>query len=44
MDIGGTLAETGSSTLPITGAAAAAVVTGAGTLVIVHRRRARNLI
>ncbi|WP_405809416.1 hypothetical protein OG524_06475 [Streptomyces sp. NBC_01520] len=40
---GGNLAETGSSTLPITGAAAAAVVTGAGTLVIVRRRRARNL-
>ncbi|MFD5515552.1 hypothetical protein [Streptomyces sp. NPDC127066] len=40
---GGNLAETGSSTLPITGAAAAAVVTGAGTLLIARRRRARNL-
>ncbi|MFE1286838.1 hypothetical protein [Streptomyces sp. NPDC058751] len=39
---GGNLAETGSSTLPITGAAAAAVVTGAGALLIA-RRRARNL-
>ncbi|MFE9446687.1 hypothetical protein ACFYO2_49375 [Streptomyces sp. NPDC006602] len=40
---GGTLAATGSSALPITGVAAAAVVTGAGTLVIVRRRRAQNL-
>ncbi|MGW1536926.1 hypothetical protein [Streptomyces aureus] len=40
---GGNLAETGSSTLPITGAAAAAVVTGAGALLIARRRRARNL-
>ncbi|MFE2535484.1 hypothetical protein [Streptomyces sp. NPDC059371] len=40
---GGNLAETGSSTLPITGAAAAAVVTGAGTLLIARRRRTRNL-
>ncbi|MFE2297404.1 hypothetical protein ACFXAW_04325 [Streptomyces sp. NPDC059445] len=39
---GGNLAETGSSTLPITGAAAAALVTGAGTLLIARRRRARN--
>ncbi|MEU9210427.1 hypothetical protein AB0D27_21330 [Streptomyces sp. NPDC048415] len=40
---GGNLAETGSSALPITGVAAAAVVTGAGMLVIVRRRRARSL-
>ncbi|WP_405782286.1 hypothetical protein [Streptomyces sp. NBC_00859] len=40
---GGKLAETGSSTLPITGAAAAAVVTGAGALLIARRHRARNL-
>ncbi|MFF4046574.1 hypothetical protein ACFYZ5_07940 [Streptomyces chartreusis] len=41
---GGHLAETGSSALPITGvAAAAAVVTGAGMLVIVRRRRAQSL-
>jgi hypothetical protein len=40
---GGTLAETGSSTLPITGVAAAAVVTGAGMLLIARRHRARNL-
>lgn len=40
---GGTLAETGSSALPITGVAAAAVVTGAGMLVIVRRRRAQSL-
>ncbi|MGQ4377788.1 hypothetical protein ACN6K9_000130 [Streptomyces sp. SAS_267] len=37
---GGNLAETGSSTLPVMGAAAVAVVTGAGTLLIVRRRRA----
>ncbi|GGX24617.1 hypothetical protein [Streptomyces chartreusis] len=41
---GGHLAETGSSALPITGvAAAAAVVTGAGMLVMVRRRRAQRL-
>ncbi|MFF4505093.1 hypothetical protein [Streptomyces sp. NPDC001401] len=40
---GGNLAETGSSALPMTGAAVAAVVTGAGTLLIVRRRRARSL-
>lgn len=40
---GGHLAETGSSALPITGVAAAAVVTGAGMLVIVRRRRAQSL-
>lgn len=40
---GGNLAETGSSALPITGVAAAAVVTGAGMLVIVRRRRAQSL-
>ncbi|WP_369166449.1 hypothetical protein AB5J49_00490 [Streptomyces sp. R28] len=40
---GGYLAETGSSTLPVAGAAAAAVVTGAGTLLIARRRRARSL-
>ncbi|MET7370824.1 hypothetical protein ABZS61_34205 [Streptomyces sp. NPDC005566] len=40
---GGSLAETGSSTWPITGAAAAAVATGAGTLLVVRRRRARSL-
>ncbi|MGW2090040.1 LPXTG cell wall anchor domain-containing protein [Streptomyces sp. NPDC001880] len=39
----GSLAETGSSTLPITGVAAAALVTGAGTLLIVRRRRAQSL-
>ncbi|MET9663627.1 hypothetical protein [Streptomyces sp. NPDC006510] len=39
---GGTLAETGSSTLPITGAAAAAVATGAGMLFIVRRRRTQS--
>ncbi|MEY2242270.1 hypothetical protein AB8A21_04820 [Streptomyces sp. BF23-18] len=40
---GGNLAETGSSTLPVMGAAAVAVVTGAGTLLIVRRRRAQRL-
>ncbi|MFJ7967809.1 LPXTG cell wall anchor domain-containing protein [Streptomyces sp. NPDC096324] len=40
---GGNLAETGSSTLPIMGAAAAALVTGAGTLLVVRRRRSQNL-
>uniref|UniRef100_A0AAU3HPA1 Gram-positive cocci surface proteins LPxTG domain-containing protein n=1 Tax=Streptomyces sp. NBC_01393 TaxID=2903851 RepID=A0AAU3HPA1_9ACTN len=40
---GGNLAETGSSTLPVMGTAAAAVATGAGTLLIVRRRRARRL-
>ncbi|MFF2655637.1 hypothetical protein [Streptomyces sp. NPDC058045] len=40
---GGNLAETGASVLPIAGVAAAAVVTGAGTLVLVRRRRARSL-
>ena len=40
---GGTLADTGSSALPITGVAAAAVVTGAGLFVIVRRRRAQRL-
>ncbi|MGW3498867.1 hypothetical protein [Streptomyces sp. NPDC001020] len=40
---GGNLAETGSSALPITGVAAAAVATGAGMLVIVRRCRARSL-
>ncbi|MEU4506550.1 hypothetical protein [Streptomyces sp. NPDC024089] len=39
---GGTLAETGSSTLPIAGAAAAAVATGAGTLFIARRRRTQS--
>ncbi|MEU2130381.1 hypothetical protein [Streptomyces sp. NPDC018352] len=39
---GGTLAETGSSRLPITGAAAAAVATGAGMLFIVRRRRTQS--
>ncbi|MFF1417728.1 hypothetical protein [Streptomyces sp. NPDC058280] len=40
---GGALAATGSSaTLPIAGAAAAAVVAGAGTVLVVHRRRARH--
>ncbi|MCX5335925.1 hypothetical protein [Streptomyces sp. NBC_00140] len=39
---GGYLAETGSSTLPITGAAAAAVVTGTATLLIVRRRRTQG--
>ncbi|MFF7445673.1 MULTISPECIES: LPXTG cell wall anchor domain-containing protein [unclassified Streptomyces] len=36
---GGHLAETGSSTLPIGAAAGAALVAGAGTLIIVRRRR-----
>lgn len=40
---GGHLAETGSSPLPVTCAAAAAVVTGAGTLALVRRRRGRGL-
>lgn len=40
---GGTLAETGSSTLPIAGAAAGVLGTGAGTLLIVRRRRAQSL-
>ncbi|MFJ5270151.1 hypothetical protein [Streptomyces sp. NPDC088358] len=40
---GDTLADTGSSALPITSAAAAAVVTGAGALLIVRRRRTRTL-
>ncbi|WP_346182572.1 hypothetical protein [Streptomyces osmaniensis] len=39
---GGHLAETGSSALPITGVAAAAVVTGAGMLALVRRRRAQS--
>ncbi|MFD5033363.1 LAETG motif-containing sortase-dependent surface protein [Streptomyces sp. NPDC058405] len=41
---GGALAATGSSsaTLPIAGAAAAAVVAGAGTVLVVRRRRARH--
>jgi uncharacterized membrane protein YgcG len=39
---GGNLADTGSSALPITGVAAAAVVTGAGMLVVVRRRRAQS--
>ncbi|MFB8352824.1 LAETG motif-containing sortase-dependent surface protein [Streptomyces niveus] len=41
---GGNLAATGSSspTLPIAGAAAAAVVMGAGTILVVRRRRARH--
>ncbi|MGI5457395.1 hypothetical protein ACQEWB_30375 [Streptomyces sp. CA-249302] len=40
---GDTLADTGSSTMPITSAAAAvAVVTGAGTLAVVRRRRAQS--
>lgn len=39
---GASLAETGSSALPITGAAAAALLTGAGTLLIARRRRAQN--
>lgn len=40
---GGNLAATGSSsaTLPIAGAAAAVVVTGAGTILVVRRRRGR---
>jgi uncharacterized protein DUF11 len=37
---GGHLADTGSSILPIMGAVAAAVVTGAGTLLVARRRRA----
>jgi uncharacterized membrane protein YgcG len=40
---GGNLAETGSSALPMTGAAVAAVVTGAATLLLVRRRRAQSL-
>jgi hypothetical protein len=40
---GGHLAETGSSTLPITGAAAAAVITGAGMVLVTRRRRAQSL-
>ncbi|MEU1272026.1 hypothetical protein [Streptomyces sp. NPDC005799] len=40
---GGSLAATGSTALPITGLAATALVTGAGTLAIMHRRRTRNL-
>lgn len=39
---GGTLAETGSSAWTITGAAAAAVITGASTLLIVRRHRAET--
>jgi hypothetical protein len=39
---GGSLAASGSSALPITGVAAAAVVTGAGGLVIARRRRLQN--
>ncbi|MFE7614099.1 hypothetical protein [Streptomyces sp. NPDC057496] len=39
---GGSLAESGSSTLPITAAAAAAVATGAGMLLVVRRRRAQS--
>ncbi|MGY6019899.1 hypothetical protein [Streptomyces spinosirectus] len=40
---GGTLADTGSPVLPVTGAAAAAVVAGAGVLVTVRRRRAQSV-
>lgn len=39
---GGALAATGSSALPIAGVAAAAMITGAGTLAVVRRRRAQN--
>ncbi|MFJ2899787.1 hypothetical protein ACIO87_33595 [Streptomyces sp. NPDC087218] len=39
---GDILAETGSSTLPLAGAAAAAVAVGAGTLLAVRRHRARS--
>lgn len=39
---GGYLAETGSSTLPLTGAAAAAVITGTATLLVVRRRRTQG--
>ncbi|MFD8425930.1 hypothetical protein [Streptomyces sp. NPDC059668] len=40
---GGSLAATGSSALPVTGVAVAAVVTGAGTLIVVRRRRGQHL-
>lgn len=40
---GGSLAATGSSALPVEGVAAAAVVTGAGMLVVVRRRRGQDL-
>ncbi|NUS02338.1 MAG: LPXTG cell wall anchor domain-containing protein [Nonomuraea sp.] len=40
---GGNLADTGSSTLPLAGAAAAAVTLGAGTFLIVRRRRTQNM-
>ncbi|MEU6533139.1 hypothetical protein ABZ869_28560 [Streptomyces sp. NPDC046928] len=39
---GGELADTGSSTLPITGVAAAAVVAGGGTFLVARRGRGRN--
>ncbi|MGW0147288.1 hypothetical protein ACWDVU_16955 [Streptomyces sp. NPDC003333] len=39
---GGELADTGSSTLPLTSVAAAAVVAGAGTLAVARRGRGRN--
>ncbi|MEU0131869.1 LPXTG cell wall anchor domain-containing protein [Streptomyces sp. NPDC006289] len=39
----GSLANTGSSTPPVLGAAAAVVATGAGTLLVVRRRRAQSL-
>lgn len=39
---GGGLAATGSSALPVTGAAAAAVVTGAGLFAVARRRRSRT--
>ncbi|MFI9833897.1 hypothetical protein ACIHIX_40140 [Streptomyces sp. NPDC051913] len=40
---GGNLADTGSSTLPLAGAAAAAVTLGAGTFLIVRRRRTQDM-
>ncbi|MFE0537675.1 hypothetical protein ACFW20_26980 [Streptomyces nigra] len=39
---GGELADTGSSALPLTGVAAAAVATGAGALLAMRRGRGRN--
>ncbi|KUL67778.1 MULTISPECIES: hypothetical protein [unclassified Streptomyces] len=39
---GGELADTGSSTLPTTGVAAAAVAAGAGVLLVARRGRGRN--
>ncbi|MHC3473568.1 hypothetical protein ACYF6T_33430 [Streptomyces sp. 7R007] len=39
---GGNLADTGSSALPLAGAAAAALALGTGTLVVARRRRAQH--